>query len=221
MSVSRSTPRNIFWVLSGIYRVVWRTFTVQLIVWRARLVRVIWGNDDAVFLITSARKHAVLPLLRALGATVAPDADIETHLVIHNAHNALRDLSIGPACHIGKRTFLDLSAPISIGPRSTLSMNVTLVTHIDVGRTPLRETVYPPTYGRITIGEGAYIGANATILHGVQIGRYAVVAAGALVREDVPDHILVGGVPARPLKQLPALDDQNEYETQNARQGEP
>jgi acetyltransferase-like isoleucine patch superfamily enzyme len=194
---------RIFWLLTGAYRVVWRTCTVQWMIGRVRLTARIWGNDDAVFLITSARKHAVAPLLRALGASVAADADIETHLVIHNARNALRDLTIGSACHIGKRVFLDLSAPICLEPHSTLSMNVTLLTHIDVGRTPLRDNAYPPAYGPITIGEGAYIGANATILHGVRIGRHAVVAAGALVREDVPDNTVVGGVPARPLKQIP------------------
>jgi acetyltransferase-like isoleucine patch superfamily enzyme len=192
--------------MAGAYRVVWRACTIQLAIWRIRLVSQIWGHDDAAFLITSARKHAVAPLLRALGATIAADADVESHLVIHNARNALRDLSVGSGCHIGKRVFFDLSAPIVLEPRSTLSMNVTLLTHIDVGRTPLRETAYPPAYGPITIGEGAYIGANATILHKVRIGRNAVVAAGALVREDVPDNSVVGGVPARLLKQLPAID---------------
>lgn len=44
---------------------------------------------------------------------------------------------------------------------------------------------------------GATIGANATIVCGTTIGRYAFVAAGAVVTKDVPDHALVAGVPAR------------------------
>ncbi len=44
---------------------------------------------------------------------------------------------------------------------------------------------------------GASIGANATIVCGVTVGRYAFVAAGAVVTRDVPDHALVAGVPAR------------------------
>ncbi len=44
---------------------------------------------------------------------------------------------------------------------------------------------------------GASIGANATILCGLTIGRGALVAAGAVVTRDVPDHALVAGVPAR------------------------
>jgi acetyltransferase-like isoleucine patch superfamily enzyme len=197
------------WLLAGFYRVIWRFCTVRLIILRAQLVRLVWGNDDAAFLVTGVRKHAVSPLLRALGATIAPDADIESHLVIHNAHNALRDLHVGSECHIGKRTFLDLSAPIHLQPRCTVSMNVTLLTHIDVGRTPLRDSAYPPAYGPIVIGEGAYIGANAVILHGVTIGRCSVVAAGAVVRENVPDFTVVGGIPARPLKQLPPATGSN------------
>lgn len=195
--------RRLVWLVAGVYRVVWRFGTTRVLVVYAQWVRLVWGGEDAAQLVTHVRKYAVVPLLRALGATIAPDADVETHLVIHNASQGLHRLHVGAECHIGKRTFLDLAAPIYLEPRVTLSMNVTLLTHIDVGRTPLHETAYPPAVGPIRIGEGAYIGANAVILHGVTIGRNAVVAAGAVVREDVPDNTLVGGVPARHLKQVP------------------
>ena len=45
--------------------------------------------------------------------------------------------------------------------------------------------------------EGASIGANATIVCGHTIGRFAMVAAGAVVTRDVPDYMLVAGVPAK------------------------
>ncbi len=47
------------------------------------------------------------------------------------------------------------------------------------------------------VRQGATIGANATIVCGVTIGRYAFIGAGAVVRHDVPDYALVLGVPAR------------------------
>lgn len=54
----------------------------------------------------------------------------------------------------------------------------------------------------ILIKRNAWIGANATILPGVTIGENAVVAAGAVVSRDVPDNSIVGGVPAKLIKQI-------------------
>jgi len=54
----------------------------------------------------------------------------------------------------------------------------------------------------IKIGNGCWIGANATILAGVTIGDGAVVAAGAVVTQDVAPHTLVGGVPAKFIKEV-------------------
>jgi UDP-2-acetamido-3-amino-2,3-dideoxy-glucuronate N-acetyltransferase len=56
-----------------------------------------------------------------------------------------------------------------------------------------RKDAYQPT----RVGRGATIGANATIVCGVEIGAYAFVGAGAVVTGDVPAHALVTGVPAR------------------------
>ena len=56
--------------------------------------------------------------------------------------------------------------------------------------------------GKIRIGRRAWIGANASILAGVTVGENAVVAAGAVVTRDVPANTVVGGNPARVLKQL-------------------
>lgn len=52
----------------------------------------------------------------------------------------------------------------------------------------------------LTIGDNAWIGANATIINGITIGRDAIVAAGAVVTKDVPDFALVAGVPAKVLR---------------------
>ena len=54
-----------------------------------------------------------------------------------------------------------------------------------------------PTEAAVRIGSGSWLGANAVILPGAQIGEHVVVAAGAVVRGDVPDRCVVAGVPAR------------------------
>ena len=57
-----------------------------------------------------------------------------------------------------------------------------------------------PTEAPVRIGSGSWLGANAVILPGAQIGEHVVVAAGAVVRGDVPDRCVVAGVPARVVK---------------------
>lgn len=54
----------------------------------------------------------------------------------------------------------------------------------------------------IKLGKNVWVGSNATILQGVTIGDNAVVAAGAVVNNDVPANTVVGGVPAKVIKQI-------------------
>ncbi len=60
--------------------------------------------------------------------------------------------------------------------------------------------------GKITVEEDVWIGANATILAGVTLGRGAIVAAGAVVTKDVAPYTIVGGVPAKELKKRVSSD---------------
>jgi acetyltransferase-like isoleucine patch superfamily enzyme len=52
-------------------------------------------------------------------------------------------------------------------------------------------------YAPITVGDDTWIGANATLLPGVAVGKCCIVGAGAVVTKDVPDYAIVAGVPAR------------------------
>jgi len=54
----------------------------------------------------------------------------------------------------------------------------------------------------VSVGSGTWVGTRALILPGVHIGAGCVVAAGSVVTASVPDDTMVGGVPARVLKQL-------------------
>lgn len=58
------------------------------------------------------------------------------------------------------------------------------------------------TYGKVLVKKNAWLGLNVTICPGVTIGKYAVVAAGAVVTKDVPDYAVVAGVPAKVIKML-------------------
>ena len=63
--------------------------------------------------------------------------------------------------------------------------------------TPRSEIVRRHLYEGTLVRRGATIGANATIICGITIGRYALIAAGAVVTHDIPDYVLVQGIPAR------------------------
>jgi maltose O-acetyltransferase len=137
-------------------------------------------------------------LLTEFGATVGEGCVVHGPLVIHNAAHDYRNLVIGRNVHIGPLVVLDLAEALSVGDEATVSMGATILTHADVGERPLAER-YPRVAGPALIGAGAWIGANATVLPGCKIGKEAVVGAGAVVQQSVPDRAVVGGVPARPL----------------------
>lgn len=112
----------------------------------------------------------------------------------------------GKNLHIGRGVFINACcqfqdhAGVTIGDCSQIGHNVVFAT--------LNHYLEPEqrryTHGApIVVGRGVWIGSNATILAGVTIGDYAVVAAGAVVTRDVPERTIVGGVPARPIKTIP------------------
>ena len=80
-------------------------------------------------------------------------------------------------------------------------MRSIVLTHTDVGRSPLAE-MYPRRVAGVTIGKGVYLGANVTVLPGSQVGDGSLVAAGAVVTRDVPPRMVVAGVPARIVKNI-------------------
>lgn len=159
------------------------------------------GFENANRLFRFIDKRAIIPILRENGATIGRDCDIESSLFFHNCKN-YKNLMIGDNCHIGKDVFFDLKAPIIIEDSVTISMRTTIITHLDVGKSLLKKISFPVTQGQVIFKKGCYVGTNATILHGVTIGEYAMVGAGAVVTKDVPPYTIVGGVPAKVIKKI-------------------
>ena len=112
-----------------------------------------------------------------------------------------KDVFINSGCH-----FQDQGG-IEIGDGALIGHNVVLATiNHDLNPKENRKNHYAP----IKIGAHVWIGSNATVLPGVTIGDYAVVAAGAVVTRDVSAMTVVGGVPARVLK---TIQEEERYET--------
>lgn len=111
-------------------------------------------------------------------------------------------LIIGEKCQITTPCYFDLNDVITIGNRVALAHHVVLVT-TSHDSTHAEQRCGDIKTAQITVEDGCWIGAGAMILSGVRVGRGAIVAAGAVVNSDVAPNTLVGGVPARFIKDLP------------------
>lgn len=109
---------------------------------------------------------------------------------------------IGKGSIIGSNAILDARAGIDIGENVNLSSNVSIWTYQHDYRDPEFKCI-PEHFGPVKIGNRAWIGPNTVILHDVEIGEGAVVAAGAVVTKNVPPYTLVGGVPAKVIGERP------------------
>lgn len=99
--------------------------------------------------------------------------------------------------------YLLAKAKIEIGNNSTLAYRVTILTGADPnGPYNALSVLYPAKIEPVKIGNDVWVGANSTILPGVTIGDFSVVAAGSVVTKDVPSGVLVAGVPAEIKKHL-------------------
>ena len=116
-------------------------------------------------------------------------------------NNAVGDVIIGDDTRIGIHN--TIIGPVSIGCYVNLAQGVvvTALNHNfkDTSQPIGNQGVYT---NKVTISDDVWIGANAVILPGVTIGKHVVVAAGAVVTNDVPENCIVGGVPAKVIKQL-------------------
>ncbi|WP_368900165.1 acyltransferase [Mixta calida] len=125
----------------------------------------------------------------------------------------LKHAKIGKNCNICAHTLIEND--VTIGDNVTVKSGVYLWDGITVEDNVFigpcvtfandkypRSKQYPTEFARTVISEGASLGANATILPGVVIGKKAMVGAGAVVTKDVPDYAVVVGNPARIVKYI-------------------
>ena len=106
------------------------------------------------------------------------------------------NLKVGKGSSIGWFSLVDARGGITIGDNVTVASYCKMVT----AKHDIEDPLFKASESPITIEDYAWICTGATILGGVTVGRGAVVMAGAVVTKDVPPMTVVGGVPAKFVK---------------------
>jgi acetyltransferase-like isoleucine patch superfamily enzyme len=144
--------------------------------------------DDYVFLDASGSGE--------LGLVMEDNVIISRNCIIQGKNGFVH---LRNKCDIGANTVLSSVSGITIGEAVLIAGNCYVggacYYHERVDISILDQGPY--TRGPIEIGDGAWIGAGAVILDGVNIGKGSVVGAGAVVTKDIPDLVIAVGCPAR------------------------
>ena len=157
--------------------------------------------------ISSCPDFFLARLLILYGAKIGKHSNFKDGLRVDNvigdkdSTGDFSKLSVGDNCYIGMGVLLDLPGYIRIQNECILSAGVKILTHQDCGNR-LMARFYPRKLADVWIGEGTWIGTNAVVLAGVELGRCCVVGAVAVVTQSFPDYSVIGGVPARLIKTL-------------------
>jgi UDP-2-acetamido-3-amino-2,3-dideoxy-glucuronate N-acetyltransferase len=142
-------------------------------------------------------------------ALIDDGAEVGEGTKIWHFSHILSGSKIGTGCNIGQNVVV--GPDVTIGSGCKIQNNVSvykgveLEDHVFCGPSIVFTNVYNPRceisrkneFTKTLVKKGATIGANATIVGGITIGRYAFIGAGAVVNRDVPDYALVVGNPAR------------------------
>ena len=142
-------------------------------------------------------------------AIIDEPADIGDDTRIWHFAHVFSGARIGRRCSFGQNTMV--ASGVVIGDNVKVQNNVaiyegtTIEDDVFLGPScvltnvtnPRSQVVRRGLYEKTRIRRGATIGANATIVCGITVGRYCFVSAGAVVTQDVPDYALMMGVPAR------------------------
>ena len=142
-------------------------------------------------------------------AIIDPDCRIGTGTKIWHFSHIMSGCSIGGQCSIGQNVVI--SPEVILGNRVKIQNNVSVYTGVicedDVflGPSAVFTNVINPRsavsrkneYRQTLVRQGATIGANATIVCGITIGKFAFIGAGAVVTKDIAEYALVMGNPAR------------------------
>lgn len=142
-------------------------------------------------------------------AYVDPPCEIGEGTKIWHFCHIMKDSKIGRYCILGQN--VNISSGVVIGDNVKIQNNVSIYTGVIVEddvflgpscvltniTNPRSQIIRHGLFEKTVIKRGATVGANATIVCGIELGRYCFIAAGAVIVKNVPDYALMQGVPAK------------------------
>ncbi|MFB5675806.1 2,3,4,5-tetrahydropyridine-2,6-dicarboxylate N-acetyltransferase [Paenibacillus terreus] len=158
------------------------------------------------YVVENDRRNSAVPMLdlKGINARIEPGAIIRDMVGIGNNAVIMMGAVINIGVEIGDGTMIDMGAVL--GGR----VKVGKMCHVGAGAV-LAGVIEPPSAQPVVLEDDVLVGANAVVLEGVRIGEGSVVAAGAVVTEDVPPFSVVAGTPAKVIKQV---DDKTRSKTE-------
>ena len=163
----------------------------------SELQPVIESNRDSIadIVIENSSRNSAIPLLdlKDIPARIEPGAIIRENATIGRNSVIMMGAVINIGAVVGEGTMIDMNAVL--GGRATVGKNC----HIGAGAV-LAGVIEPASAKPVIVEDNVLVGANAVVIEGVRIGHDSVVAAGAVVIEDVAPGKVVAGCPARVIK---------------------
>lgn len=147
------------------------------------------------YFVENIARNSGVPLLdiKNINARIEPGAVIRDRVKIGDNAVIMMGAIVNIGAEIGEETMIDMNAVL--GGRAIVGKKC----HIGAG-TVLAGVIEPPSAQPVIVEDDVVIGANAVIIEGVRVGKGAVVAAGAVVLQDVPAGAVVAGNPAKIVK---------------------
>jgi len=167
--------------------------------------KIIFKNKISVGRSVTIGDNVEINALSRHGVTIGNDVSILKNTIIECTgvlRNLGEGLEIGNNVGIAQNCFIQVRGMVKIGNNVIFGPGVSIFSENHVFDIPeLPVNVQGETRKGVTIEDGVWIGTRSVILDGVTVGKNSVIAAGSIVNKDVPAYSVVGGVPAKVLKE--------------------
>lgn len=163
------------------------------------IAKIVEENKDSIvdLVVENEMRNSAVPLLdkKNINARIEPGAIIRDQVEIGDNAVIMMGAVINIGAIIGEGTMIDMGA--ILGGRATVGNHC----HIGAGAV-LAGVVEPASATPVIIEDNVLVGANAVVIEGCRVGKNSVVAAGAVVINDIPANVVVAGCPAKVIKKI-------------------